>query len=92
MIHQTLNPIQNTPLPMPDEHLKTFDWFIGEWDIASRMLMDAEKDEWIEGTLFSIHTYQMGGHIIFEHFFGPLGGQPLEAWSIRKFNNRTNRW
>ena len=34
----------------------------------------------------------MGGHIIFEHFFGPLGGAPFEAWSIRKYNPANERW
>lgn len=82
----------NSPLPEADEHMRDFAWFIGHWDVQSHLLVDAENDEWLQESLRTIHTYQMNGHIIFEHFFGPVGGEPLEAWSIRKYNARTGRW
>ena len=79
-------------LPAAAPEMKDFEWFIGEWDVKSRMLMNAETDEWIEEDLHTVHTYEMGGHIIFEHFFGPLGGEPFEAWSIRKYNPANQTW
>jgi hypothetical protein len=79
-------------LPAPDEHMQEMAWFIGNWNIKSRMLMDAAKDEWIDEDLHSIHTYELGGHLIFEHFFGPLGGEPFEAWSLRAYNESTGKW
>lgn len=45
-----------------------------------------------EEDLHTEHTYEMGGHLIFEHFFGPLGGEPFEAWSLRKYDAKTGKW
>ncbi|MBL8134076.1 MAG: DUF1579 family protein [Anaerolineae bacterium] len=81
-----------TELPPPNEHMQDLSWFIGEWDVTSRMLMDAGTGEWLEEPLHTVHTYEMGGHIIFEHFFGPLGGEPFEAWSLRKYNENSGKW
>lgn len=69
----------SSDLPEPDPHMQDMAWFIGEWDVVSRQLIDFENDEWLEETLRTVHTYEMGGHIIFENFFGPLGGEPFEA-------------
>lgn len=82
----------NAPLPEPHENMSQFDWFLGEWEVVSRILVDAETDEWLEETLRTVHTSEMNGHIIFEHFVGPLGGEPYEAWSIRKYNANSDRW
>lgn len=79
-------------LPPPDEHMQELAWFIGEWNVKSHMLMDADKDEWLDEDLHTIHTYEMGGHLIFEHFFGPLGGEPFEAWSLRRYNPTSSKW
>ncbi|MCL4248051.1 MAG: DUF1579 family protein [Anaerolineae bacterium] len=79
-------------LPAPDEHMQQLAWFIGEWDVHSRTLMNAETNEWLEEDLHTIHTYELGGNLVFEHFFGPLGGDPFEAWSLRKYNPNNERW
>lgn len=79
-------------LPEPDPAMQQLEWFIGEWDVVSRMLTDAENDEWIEENLRTVHSYELGGNMIFEHFFGPLGGEPFEAWSLRTYNPREERW
>ena len=41
----------NTPLPPPDEHMQDFAWFIGEWDVQSHMLINADTDEWLDESL-----------------------------------------
>lgn len=82
----------NAPLPEPDAAMQELGWFIGEWDVVSRMLMDADNDEWLEEELRTVHTYELGGHLIFEHFFGPLGGAPFEAWSLRTYDVNTGIW
>jgi hypothetical protein len=79
-------------LPEPDSHMQDLAWFIGEWEVHSRMLMNAETDEWLEEDLRAVHTYELGGNLIFEHFGGPLGGTPFEAWSLRKYNVNTGNW
>lgn len=79
-------------LKAPDDIVKQLAWFIGDWTVESRMLTDAEKDTWSEETGRAIHTYEMGGHLIFEHVFGPLMGEPFEAWSLRKYNPTAKRW
>jgi hypothetical protein len=79
-------------LPESDPHMQDLSWFIGDWDVHSHMLLDAETDEWIDEDLKTQHTYEMGGNLIFEHFGGPLGGTPFEGWSLRKFNPTTGNW
>lgn len=79
-------------LPDPDPHMQDLSWFIGEWDVHSHMLMDADKNEWLDEDLHTVHSYELGGNLIFEHFGGPLGGEPFEAWSLRKFNPNTGNW
>jgi hypothetical protein len=79
-------------LPDPDPHMQDLSWFIGEWNVRSRMLMDADTDEWLEEDLRTVHSYELGGNLIFEHFGGPLGGEPFEAWSLRKFNPNSGNW
>lgn len=79
-------------LPEADPHMQDLSWFIGEWDVHSRMLLDAETDEWIEEDLHTVHSYEMNGNLIFEHFGGPLGGEPFEGWSLRKYNANTGNW
>lgn len=82
----------NTPLPEADAGMQEMDWFIGEWTVESRLLVDRENDTWTEETLRTVHTYELGGHIILENFIGPLGGEPYEAWSIRQYNPQLERW
>ncbi|MBL8162484.1 MAG: DUF1579 family protein [Anaerolineae bacterium] len=79
-------------LPEPDAHMQDLSWFIGEWEVHSRMQVNADTDEWVEEDLRTVHTYELGGNIIFEHFGGPLGGTPFEAWSLRKYNVNTGNW
>jgi hypothetical protein len=77
-------------LPPPDEHMKEMEWFIGEWDVVSRMLM--ADGQWMEENVSSINTYVLNGHVILENFVGPLGGEPFEAWSLRKYNPVKGKW
>lgn len=79
-------------LTPPDPHMRELAWFIGEWHVQSRMLTDPANDRWLEETLHTRHTYELGGHLIFEHFFGPLNGEPFEAWSLRKYNPTSGKW
>ncbi|HEX2623072.1 MAG TPA: DUF1579 family protein [Phototrophicaceae bacterium] len=82
----------NNPLPDADAHMQDLAWFLGNWTIQSRTLVDRERDEWLEETLCAEHTLELGGHLIFEHFFGPMNGTPFEAWSLRKYNDQTGKW
>lgn len=79
-------------LPEPDPHMQDLSWFIGNWDVHSRLLVDPESDTWVDEDLHTEHSYELGGHLIFEHFGGPLGGEPFEAWSLRKYNPNTGNW
>lgn len=77
-------------LPSPPDEMQQLDWFIGKWDVVSRYL--TADGEWVEDHLTTEHTYILGGHVIFEHFGGPLFQMPFEAWSLRKFNPNTSMW
>lgn len=79
-------------LPPAHDAMQDFSWFIGEWNIESKMLQDAANDVWLTEQIHSEHSYIMGGHVIFEHFYGTLGGEALEAWSLRKYNAQIERW
>ncbi len=81
-------PIQQ--LPAAADTMQQLDWFIGQWDVLSRSLQ--ADGTWLEETVTAEHTYILGGHVIFEHFFGPLFGEPFEAWSLRKFNPQADQW
>lgn len=77
-------------LPEPPEKMAELDWFLGRWDVVSRS--KAQDDEWKEELVSADHSLILGGHVILEHFQGPLMGKPFEAWSLRKFNPAEMRW
>ena len=83
-------PVQE--LPARHERMADLDWFLGLWSVHSRT-RDAENPElWHEETLFAEHTAELNGNLIWEHFFGPVQGQPYEAWSLRKYDASRDRW
>jgi hypothetical protein len=77
-------------LPIPPDTMQQLDWFIGQWAVFSRSLQ--EDGSWLEENMRAEHSTILGGHVIFEHFNGPLLGQPFEAWSLRKFNPQADHW
>ncbi len=77
-------------LPAPAAEMAQLDWFLGEWDVVSRFL--GEDGNWVEENLTTEHTAILGGHVIFEHFGGPVFLAPFEAWSLRKYNVNTGKW
>jgi hypothetical protein len=70
--------------------MSQMEWFLGKWHVRSRYR--DEGGQWADENLTTEHTTILGGHVIFEHFGGPLFGEPFEAWSLRKFNPSSNRW
>jgi hypothetical protein len=83
---------EETGLPMVTEEEHQMDWFIGEWDVQSRLLMDADADEWLEETVTSTVTPMIGGHALLETFSGTYGGDPLEGMSVRTYNATIGKW
>ena len=75
--------------PAP-EMMQQLNWFIGKWNVLSRSLRD--DGTWLEETMSAEHSTILGGHVIFEHFMGPLLGEAFEAWSLRKFNPQAGQW
>lgn len=65
------------------------DWFIGTWTAKSRM---KGPDGWAEDTCESTIEKILGGHALMESFWGVLGGDAIDAKSIRVYNPRQNRW
>lgn len=93
MITTQIHPdVPRPQLATPNEHMQQLAWFIGDWQVKSRYLTDAQNETWAEDTLRAIHTYEMGGHVIFEHVLGTLTGEAFEGWSLRKFNPNTEKW
>ncbi|MCI0713784.1 MAG: DUF1579 domain-containing protein [Chloroflexi bacterium] len=74
----------------PQPQIKQMSWFIGEWDIQSKM----RKHEvgWVEDVCYSSVQPMLGGHALQERFWGMLGGEPIDAMSMRTFNETLDRW
>ena len=83
-------PVQTLPAPAP--HMHDLAWFLGEWSIFSRTFQAEPAGTWAEETIFAVHSAELGGNMIWEHFFGPLQGAAYEAWSLRKYDARKDRW
>lgn len=77
-------------MPTAEEH--QLDWFIGDWDVASRLLMDVDADEWLEETVTSTVTPMIGGHALLETFSGTYGGDAFEGMSVRTYNATLGKW
>ncbi len=86
----TVPPAQT--LDAPHERMADLAWFIGQWSISSRTRDPHRPDVWHEETLYAEHTAELGGNLIWEHFFGPYQGQAYEAWSLRKYDAQRDRW
>ena len=61
-------PVQT--LPAPDPHMHDLAWFLGEWSIFSRTFQAEPAGTWAEETIFAVHSAELGGNMIWEHFFG----------------------
>lgn len=80
----------NQKLPEPVPEMAQLSWFLGAWDVVSRSRNG--EGEWKEELVRAEHKLILGGHVILEHFVGPLFGGPFEAWSLRKFNPASAKW
>jgi hypothetical protein len=76
----------------PPEEIHQLDWFVGEWEIVSRYLMDEEADEWIEESVVSTVSPIIGGFALLETFTGTFAGTPIDAISVRTFNTNLGKW
>ncbi len=82
-----------TPAPyvLTDAHHQ-LDWFIGTWDVQSRVLMNADTDEWLDETATSTVEPVIGGFALLERYEGSYGGAPIQGMSVRIYNTSTERW
>jgi hypothetical protein len=74
------------------EEVHQLDFFIGSWDVQSRLLMDADTDEWMEETVTSTVEPIIGGFALLEHFDGTYGGTPIQGVSLRIYNSSIGKW
>lgn len=74
----------------PPPQIKQMNWFIGEWDIESKMRR--QEGDWVEDVCYSTIQPMLGGHALQERFWGTLGGEPIDAMSMRTFNETLDRW
>lgn len=77
-------------LPPAANAMHQLDWFLGQWAVRSRY--KKPDGDWLEAQLTANHRWILGGHVIFEHFEGPVFGEPFEAWSLRKYNPQAGHW
>jgi hypothetical protein len=78
-------------LPAVSEEEQQMDWFVGTWDVKSRIL-EQETENWVEDDLVSTVEHILGGHAILEKFRGTLSGEPIDAASLRKYSTGLKRW
>ncbi len=85
MSDQTVEKKENTPV----EEIHQLDWFIGEWNVKSRM---KTQDGWVEDELESTIEPMLDGHALLEKFWGTLAGDPINAMSMRVYSPANERW
>lgn len=78
--------------PEPPEEASQMDWFLGDWNIASRVKMSDDPEEWLEETATSTVSSVLGRFAIMETYTGTLGGTPIDAVSIRTYNSNLGKW
>jgi len=90
-----------TPEPTPEatavaytlpEESHQLDWFIGTWNVKSRILVDPATDQWAEDNVSSTIKSIIGGFALQESFTGSLAGTPIDAISVRTFNSSIGKW
>ncbi|MEP7290409.1 MAG: DUF1579 family protein [Chloroflexota bacterium] len=86
-----------TAEPTPEPYVLTdanhqLDWFIGSWDVQSRLLIDSDTDQWMEETATSTVEPIIGGFALLERFDGTYGGTPIQAVSVRIYNSSISKW
>ncbi len=79
------------PYTLPEE-AHQLDFFIGSWDVQSRLLMDSETDEWMEESVTSTVEPVIGGFALLENFVGTYGGTPIQGLSVRIYNSSIGKW
>src|SRR5579872_5928455 len=86
------SPADTLPIPAPPAEARQLDWFIGEWDVMSRMRISTDPEKWADDSVTSTVTPILARYALMETFSGTLGGQALEGVSIRTYNTTINRW
>jgi hypothetical protein len=81
-----------TPVPEPPAEIQQLDWFIGDWDVASRVKMSDDPEEWLDETAVSSVHPTISGYALLETFTGMLGGAPIEGISVRTYNSNLGKW
>ena len=74
------------------EESHQMDWFIGEWEVASRYLVSTDPEEWVEDTVTSTIQPVVGGFALMETFKGTLTGLPIDGLSVRTYNSDLGKW
>jgi hypothetical protein len=74
----------------PQPQIKQMSWFIGEWEIESRIRN--KEGDWAEDVCYSSVEPILGGHALQERFWGTLGGETIDAMSMRTYNENAERW
>lgn len=85
MSDQTTTQKENTPVA----EIHQLDWFIGEWQVKSRI---KTQEGWAEDELESTIEPMLDGHALLEKFWGTLDGDPINAMSMRVYCPQNKRW
>lgn len=76
----------------PPAESHQLDWFIGEWEVQSRLKMSDDPEEWLEETVQSTVTPIIGDFALMETYTGTFGGTPIDAVSLRTYNSNIGKW
>jgi hypothetical protein len=79
-------------MPAAPEEASQMDWFVGDWNVKSRMLVSLDPEQWVEDEGTSSVSTIIGGYALMETFSGSLGGSPVEGVSIRTYNSDLGKW
>ena len=79
------------PRPCDAPEFRQFDFWLGEWNLTSRMRKSLGSDEWLESSARNSISIALDSCVIVEDFDGYPAAE-LKGMSVSTYNKRLGRW
>jgi hypothetical protein len=77
--------------PCSSPEARQFDFWVGEWDLTSRMRTGPGEEDWAEGKAYNTVKAVLNGCVIVESFNGRPAVE-LQGMSVSSWNPQLGRW
>lgn len=78
--------------PCAGPEMRQFAFWIGEWDLVSRVRADPSKDDWIEEKGTDSVRPILNGCALLQEWRGTVAGQPIHGMSFTSYVPSTGEW